>query len=243
MAGHFEEGTRPSTVAAWDLPTRLFHWSLVVLIAAAWASMEFSGALGDPLLKWHRNIGLAVLVLLVWRVLWGFAGSSTARFASFVSAPLSAPGYAAALLRGSPRKYLGHNPLGTVMVIALLGLLLVQAGLGLFTVEHNDLTAGPLYRFVDEAAQKDISRWHRWLFETVTVIFVGAHVLANVVYSVFLKQPLIRAMVTGRKPADTYVDETQAEVVARPMVRAAVCLVISAVLVIGGIWAVGGKFL
>lgn len=205
--------------------------------------MEFSGALGDPLLKWHRNIGLAVLVLLVWRILWGFAGSSTARFATFASAPLKAPEYAAALLCGAPRRYLGHNPLGTLMVVALLALLLVQAGLGLFTVEHNDLTAGPLYRFVDEAAQKDISRWHRWLFETVTIVFVGAHVLANVVYSVFFKQPLIRAMVTGRKPADDYVDELQADVVARPLVRAGLCLVISAVLVIGGIWAIGGKFL
>lgn len=235
--------SRKAAVAAWDLPTRLFHWSLVVLILAAWASMEFSGALGDPLLKWHRNIGLAVLVLLVWRILWGFAGSSTSRFSSFAAAPLKAPGYAASLLRGSPRKYLGHNPLGTIMVIALLGLLLVQAGLGLFTVEHNDLTAGPLYRFVDEDAQKEITRWHRWLFETVTVIIIGAHILANVVYGAFFKQPLIRAMVTGSKPAGDYADEEEAKLVARPLLRAAICLVAAFVLVIGGIWAAGGKFL
>lgn len=79
--------SEPARVAAWDLPTRLFHWTLLILIVVAWASFEFAEALGDETLVVHRANGLAILTLLVWRVLWGIVGSSTARFASFVSGP------------------------------------------------------------------------------------------------------------------------------------------------------------
>ncbi len=231
------------TVPAWDLPTRLFHWILVVLLAAAWASFEYSETLKDPLLKWHRWIGLAILTLLFWRILWGFFGSSTARFSRLLHPPGTTVRYAAMTLRGAEPKYLGHNPLGTLMILALLGLVLAQTILGLFTVEHNDLTAGPLYLLVSEAARKTASSWHGWLFTGVTVFLIAAHVTANVFYALWRRDPVLKAMITGRKPADRYADSQAADVVRYPLVRAAILLFISAGLVYGSIVALGGRFL
>jgi len=235
--------TSSKSVPAWDLPTLVFHWALVVLVAGAWGAYEFSELLGDPLLKWHRNLGLAVLVVLMWRLLWGVFGSSTSRFSTFAASPLQAVGYARAMLRGEPRSYLGHNPAGTIVVLALLAPLVTQASLGLFSVEHNDLTAGPLYLFIDEAARKEATRWHNWLFQDVILIIIGLHIAANLAYTLGLRQPLIQAMVHGRKPAKDYADAQRAEIVGRPILRALVCLTAATLIVIGGIWAVGGRLL
>lgn len=233
----------PLTVVAWDLPTRIFHWLLVVLVAAAWASYEYSEALGDPVLKCHRWLGLIILTLLVWRLLWGLFGSSTSRFANFVPSPQAIARYAYSAAAGREPKYLGHNPMGSAMIMALLGLLTVQALLGLFTVEHNDLTAGPLYLFLSEAKRKLATSWHRFLFEAVTVWLIGAHIFANIVYAVRRSEPHLRAMITGRKPQRDYADGAGADVVPRPLLRAALLLGISAFIVFGGIWMLGGKFL
>ncbi|KUO55143.1 MAG: hypothetical protein APF80_00375 [Alphaproteobacteria bacterium BRH_c36] len=230
-------------VAAWDLPTRVFHWLLVALVAAAWASFEFSEALGDAVLKWHRWIGLVILTLLIWRILWGFFGASTSRFTNFVPGPATVIDYAASVTRGREAKYLGHNPLGSVMILALLGLLLTQATLGLFTVEHNDLTAGPLYLFLSEAGRKSASSWHHFLFESVILWLIAIHFAANAFYALVRGDPLIRAMFTGRKPARQYQDCDEAMVAGRPLLRAIVLLIVAAVIVFGGISAVGGKFL
>ncbi|MBU1213027.1 MAG: cytochrome b/b6 domain-containing protein [Alphaproteobacteria bacterium] len=231
------------TVAAWDLPTRAFHWLLVALVAAAWASFEFSEALGDAVLKWHRWIGLMILTLLIWRLLWGFFGASTSRFANFVAGPVTLINYATSLARGGEIKYLGHNPLGSLMVVTLLGLLLTQATLGLFTVEHNDLTAGPLYLLLSEAGRKTATQWHRFLFESVTLWLIAFHIMANAFYALVRREPLIKAMITGRKPACRYKDGDEAVMARRPLLRAGLLLMIAAVIVFGGIWAVGGRFL
>ena len=94
----------------------------------------------------HRWNGHAILVLIVFRLLWGVAGSSTSRFSAWLWWPWTAAGYGLRLLRGETPLYLTHNPLGSYMILALLGAVTTQAVLGLFTVEHNDITAGPLYR-------------------------------------------------------------------------------------------------
>jgi cytochrome b561 len=90
----------PSKVRAWDLPTRLFHWLLVLLVLLSWATWRYSEALGDPALKLHRWNGHAILVLVVWRVLWGLFGSSTSRFSAWLWWPWTAAGYGFRLLRG-----------------------------------------------------------------------------------------------------------------------------------------------
>lgn len=233
---------RPA-VLAWDLPTRLFHWTLVLLIVSAWISYEYAEALGDVDLVWHRWNGLAALTLIVWRLLWGVAGSSTARFASFVRAPGAATAYAASLIKGPALRYLGHNPLGAYMVIALLAAIAVQGSLGLFAVDDNDLTGGPLYRLVSEATNKWATRWHAWSFNYVIVTLVAIHITANALYGLVKKEPLIRAMITGTKPVEDYADTTEAEIVARPLLRAAVCLMIAAAIVAGAILALGGRLL
>lgn len=232
-----------SSVAAWDLPTRLFHWTLVFLVLAAWFSYEFSEELGDPVLKYHRWAGLLVLTLLVWRLLWGVFGSSTAQFRNFIPAPTKVHSYASDMLQGRESKFLSHNPVGALMIIALMTLLLCQAVLGLFSVEHNDLTAGPLYRFLPEDGQKLATSWHDFLFENVLLILIPIHIAANAFYAIFRREPLIKAMITGRKPAQTYEDANEAQIASRPLLRATVLLAVSAIIVFGGIWAVGGKFL
>lgn len=233
-------------VVAWDLPTRLFHWTLLALVLSAWVSFRFSENFSDHLLKWHRWNGLAVLTLLVWRVMWGLWGPPTARFSSFVRGPGTALGYARDLAAGRPRHFLGHNPLGAFMVLALLAALFAQASLGLFTVEHNDLTAGPLYRLVDEASRKWASRWHHNVFDMVLIPLIVLHVLANLLYGVVKREPLIPAMITGRKPAGAYEDApaaTSADGTGRTLLRAAVLLAIAAAIVLGGIRIIAGRLI
>jgi cytochrome b len=240
--------TRPTSTAqvarkvqVWDLPTRLFHWSLVFCFASAWVSFRYAETLGDPTLKWHRYNGYAILILLVFRLLWGFVGSSTSRWRAFVSWPWQAAGYGLDTLRGKDRHFLGHNPLGTYMILAVLSAVFAQAFIGLFIVEHNDTTWGPLYKLASEANQKRLLSWHLWAFFWILLPLIAAHITANILYGAVKKDPLITAMVTGKKPAGDYEDEHEAEIVAGVWMRAAACLAVAALIVLGGISAMGGR--
>jgi cytochrome b len=232
---------QPDTVPAWDLPTRIFHWLLVALVVAAWVSYEFSSEIGDRTMIWHRWNGLAILTLLIWRVIWGFVGSSTARFANFVRTPSQAIAYAQSLLSGAPRRYLGHNPAGAFMVLALIGALALDAGLGLFAVDDNDLVGGPLHRLVGEEANKWATRWHERIFDWVLIPLVLIHIAANVLYGVMKKEPLIPAMMTGAKPAADYADAPRIEEVSHPMWRALLCFIAAKVTLFGTMLAAGGR--
>lgn len=231
-----------SSVRAWDLPTRLFHWTLVVLLISAYVSFRFAEALGDFTLKWHRWNGYAILTLIVFRVLWGFVGSSTSRFRTFIRSPIQALVYLKDLVTGRPRPFLGHNPMGAWMVMTLLAVVATQGVLGLYTVEHNDVTAGPLYRTVSEATWQLASKWHLWLFYWVLLPLIAVHITANVLYGAVKRDPLVQAMVTGRKPASDYEDGTEATIVARPLVRAFLVLVTAAGLFYGAVVLLGGRF-
>jgi cytochrome b len=235
-------GALHSQVRVWDLPTRAFHWLLALLIFGAWASWRYSEVLGDATLRYHRWIGQAILVLIVFRLLWGVFGSSTSRFSAWLWWPWTAAAYGIELLRGRTPLYLSHNPLGSYMILALLGAVAAQAVMGLFTVEHNDITAGPLYRLLSEDRREWISGWHRWFFYWVLLALIPIHIAANVWYGLAKKEPLITAMVTGKKPAEAYQDEAEAVIVARPVLRALVCLAVATALVLGIIYgALGGK--
>ncbi len=230
-----------ATVRVWDLPTRLFHWSLVFCIASAWVSFRYAETIGDPTLKWHRYNGYAILVLLVFRGLWGFCGSSTSRWRAFVTWPWHAAAYGLDLVRGRDRHYLGHNPMGTYMILALLTVVGVQATMGLFVVEHNDTSWGPLYKLVSEATQKWITRWHIWTFFWIILPLIGAHIVANTLYGLLKKDPLITAMVTGKKPAGDYEDASEAVIARDVWLKAAACLAAALTIVFGGILVLGGK--
>ena len=238
MAGTPHEEPR---VRAWDLPTRLFHWTLVVLIVSAWVSYEFAENIGDETLVWHRANGLAILTLIVWRLLWGIWGSSTARFAGFVRPPSAVLGYAGGLISGRAGRYLGHNPLGALMVLALLATLGAMAGFGLFATDDNDLVGGPLYRLVSEQGNIRAARLHGFIFNFVLLPLLLLHIAVNVLYTLVKREPLIQAMVTGRKPAVPYADAPEATIATHPLLRALLCLVAAAVIVLGGILALGGR--
>jgi cytochrome b len=234
-------GASAGEVAAWDLPVRLFHWTLVAFIASAWVSYEFAEDIGDSGLVWHRWNGLAILTLTVWRVLWGFAGSPTARFRSFVRSPMAAAGYARDLMGGRARQFLGHNPLGAWMVLALLAALVAQAALGLFAIDDSDLTGGPLQHLVPEDVSKLATRWHGRVFHYVLLPLIAVHATANALHQTVRREPLITAMITGRKPAAAYADGEGPGVPQRGNLRAFVCLLASAAIVACGVAAAGGR--
>lgn len=227
-------------VRAWDWPTRTFHWALVFLIAGAWASHHYARALGDDMLIWHRWNGYAILVLLVFRLLWGFVGSSTSRFANFIRGPVFALRYLRDLFGRRARAFLGHNPLGTWMILLLLGLVAVQAVLGLFLLDHNEVVAGPLKRLIEDDLALRFGGWHARLFNLILLV-VGIHIVANALYGLVKKDPLIAAMVTGRKPAAPYEDDLEAQIAPHIAVRALACLLAAAGVVFGGILAAGGR--
>jgi cytochrome b len=229
-------------VKAWDWPTRAFHWTLVLCIVSAWASFKLADRIGDPTLIWHRWNGYTILVLLVFRVIWGFVGSSTSRFSAFVTWPWHAAGYAFDLVRGGKRPFLGHNPLGAWMILALLSAVAVQGMLGLFSLEHNELVAGPLKRLIAHELSEKVTKWHVWFFNVILAM-VALHITANVLYGLVKKDPLIRAMVTGRKPAEVYEDQSEAQIVPAVGMKAFVSLLIAGCIVFGGIVLAGGRIL
>lgn len=231
----------PGTVAAWDGPTRLFHWLLAAFVLCAWFSAEFSSAIGDRLMVWHRWNGLALLVLVVWRILWGLFGPAPARFRAFVQGPAAALRYARQLRSGASARYLGHNPLGALMILALLAALLMQATLGLFATDDNDLTGGPLHRLVSEHLNDRATGWHGRIFHFVLLPLVALHIAANALYGVLKREPLISAMITGRKPAGEYIDASAHDETAHSWRTALFCLGAAVALVFGAILAAGGR--
>ena len=122
------ENNNPVSVKVWDLPTRLFKWLLVGFLITAWVSSGFS----DPNMTVHKAAGYGVLVLAVYRLLWGIFGGTTARFSNFVSSPRAIVAYLRSLRRRRAKAYLGHNPAGGAMVLALIVACVIQPFLGLF---------------------------------------------------------------------------------------------------------------
>ena len=180
-------------VPIWDLPVRLFHWSLVVLVVISWTTAEIGG---DAMI-YHLWSGYTILTLLLFRLLWGCWGSTHARFSDFVRGPGAAIGYGRALLRGETPFYRGHNPLGGWMVILLLLVLSLQAGTGLFA--NDDIfIEGPLYPWVSKAGSDFLTRLHKLNFDLL-LILIGLHLLAALFYFFGKHENLILPMLTGRK--------------------------------------------
>ena len=173
-------------IPVWDPALRLFHWSLVACVVGAVVSVK----IGGNAMRWHQGFGLAVLGLIVWRLQWGFVGPQTARFRAFVRGPREILAY----LRGQWHG-VGHNPLGALSVLALLGLFGLQALLGLFTYDEIAFR-GPLARLIDPDWQIRLTHWHRAL-EPLLWLIVLLHVGAIVFYAVVKKDDLVRPMVTG----------------------------------------------
>jgi cytochrome b len=207
MATH-EQMNDEATAAArmvWDLPVRATHWLLVLTVAGAWATHYA----GTSWFTWHRWFGYATLVLVLFRITWGFIGTRHARFSSFV------PGQAGlvAYLRGrTPRSATGHNPLGALSVLAMLAALLFQAATGLFANDEI-ASAGPFYGWIAPGTSNRITSLHEANSNLVLGLVV-LHLCAIAWYARVAGRPLVRAMFTGKKPAlevppDEAIDDSQ----------------------------------
>lgn len=204
------------SVPVWDLPVRLFHWSLVALIAFSWWSAEYGHT------DWHLRSGYGVLFLLSFRLVWGVIGSSTARFTSFVRGPRGVVDY----LRTSQRwSRIGHTPLGALSVVALLGLIGAQLWFGLITTDEDGIVSGPLNRLVDFDTGELARTIHHQLFN-VLLGFIALHVAAILFYRLVRGKDLVGAMVRGRGVAPAtaapFVPASAARLLAALVVAAAV---------------------
>jgi cytochrome b len=180
--------TSPTRIRVWDVPTRLTHWLFVLLVAFSWWTAETSR------MEWHRWSGYTMLGLVTFRVYWGLAGSSTAKFREFVRGPREVASY----LRGGWNVAAGHNPLGALSVVALLALLAAQVLLGLFAVDVDGIESGPLSTYVSFEAGRVAARWHETVFN-VLLGFIALHLVAVIYYVFFRKQALLAAMVHGKR--------------------------------------------
>lgn len=178
-------------VLVWDAPVRVFHWLLATLVVFSFVT----GKVGGAWLEWHMRSGYIILALLLFRLGWGFVGSDTARFASFVRGPAAAVGYLRAVAAGRHQRVVGHNPLGGWAVLAMLAALLVQAFSGLF-VDDEIATRGPLVVKASEAMVSRMSALHS-VNEWVVVGLVALHLAAILTYRFAFKADLVRPMVTG----------------------------------------------
>lgn len=182
-----------SRLRIWDLPTRLFHW----LLAASTIALVVTSKMGGNAMEWHLRLGHVVLGLLLFRLLWGFAGGHWSRFSTFIPGP-------ARLLRylkgqGSAADKAGHNPLGALSVIAMLLILAAQVGTGLIS-DDEIAFAGSLVRFVSGDTIAWATVWHKGWGQWLVYAIVALHLIAIVGYSIFKREKLVPAMLHGDKP-------------------------------------------
>jgi len=175
----------------WDLPVRLFHWAIVVLIFFAWATQEFNH------MEWHVWIGYTILTLLIFRVVWGVIGSDTARFTRFLRSPAAALVHLRHLRRRDADTEIGHNAAGGWMVLVMLVLIGVQASTGLFANDDGN-TEGPLMHFVSKDQSDYLSHIHSLNFNLIEIA-IALHIVAIGIYLLLKRQNLVRPMITGVK--------------------------------------------
>ncbi len=207
----------PVAVPVWDWPVRVIHWAIVILVVVLVAT-GLKGAI-----EWHMRAGQVLLMLVLFRVLWGFLGSRNARFAAFLYGPVRVLRYLGSLLRGTHETHATHNPAGGWMVVLLLVALLAQACLGLFA--NDDAGAnGPLMRYVSDDLSNTLSSLHRKLW-WVIVGLAALHIAAIVFYRLRFRDNLARAMITGAKtlPAGAADPRDAATPWLRVVVIAALC--------------------
>jgi cytochrome b len=210
-------------VRVWDLPTRLFHWVLVVCIVC----LFITGYRGGDVMPWHARFGYAVMTLLIFRIVWGFVGGRWSRFASFFYSPASVVAY----LRGRshPDHLVGHNPLGAGSVFAMLLVLAAQVATGLIGDDEIAFT-GPLNRFVATASGLRATWYHKSIGQWLLVALVVLHVAAVLFYLLKKRQNLVRPMLTGDKEVETQAISARDD--ARTRVAALVIIAIAAGIVV-----------
>jgi cytochrome b len=194
-------------VLVWDVPTRLFHWLTAALVLAAYVTWRLDW------MNWHAWIGDAVLTLAMFRILWGFFGSETTRFARFLATPRAAIGHLAHFFRREPDRAVGHNPAGGLMVLLLIALLLGETLTGLYV--NNDVAdQGPLTELVPAPLANAITALHGFIWDALLAAIV-LHLLAIAAYAIARRQDLVTPMLNGRKTLPAEVPQPRTESVAR----------------------------
>jgi cytochrome b len=184
------DAAAPGGRLVWDLPLRVTHWLLVITVAGAWATHYA----GTQWFEWHERLGYATLVLVVFRIAWGFVGTRHARFASFLRGPSAIVDYVRGRAGAEPA---GHNPLGALSVVVMLAALLFQASTGLFANDEI-ANAGPFYGWISQETSNRLTGLHEANSEFLLVLLV-LHVAAIVWYAAVRRRRLVPAMLTGRK--------------------------------------------
>ena len=179
-------------IRVWDLPIRLFHWLLAVCIVGSFASINLS----DEFVQWHAYFGYSILILLIFRIIWGFVGSTHARFSSFIPSKKAIFDY----LQGRSPQVLGHNPLGAVSVFALLFALSIQVFTGLF-IDDEVSFQGPLEKYVSSSVSSFLSEIHEGN-QVVILALIFIHIAAIIFYKKFKGEDLIHPMISGDKEID-----------------------------------------
>jgi len=185
-----------ATTTVWDLPVRIFHWVLVLLVV----SQIVTATIGGNAMEYHALGGYTILTLVLFRILWGFAGGTHARFHDFVRGPAAVARYAHMLIKGTAATQRGHNPLGGWSVVLMLVSLLVQAVTGLFA-NDDVMMEGPLAKHVSDDASALFTAIHD-INAGILLTLISLHILAVFFYLFRRKQNLIGPMFTGRKPIE-----------------------------------------
>lgn len=198
-------------IRVWDLPTRLFHWSL----ASCVIGLVITGQIGGAAMDWHFRLGYAALTLLLFRLAWGLVGGHWSRFSAFLYSPSSFLRY----LRGerSVEQTTGHTPLGAGSVFAMLLFLLVQVGTGLIS-DDEIASSGPLTRFVASSWVSQATAYHAEVGKLILIVLVALHVGAILFYYFRKHENLVRPMLLGDKviaePAPSSRDDLRSRLVA-----------------------------
>ncbi|NMH58835.1 cytochrome b/b6 domain-containing protein [Alteromonas ponticola] len=179
----------------WDWPTRAFHWLLVASLSGQYITAEVM----DNAMQWHFYLGYFTIGLLIFRLIWGFTGPLYARFAQFLVGPGKIKAYVAGR-KAARRANAGHNAVGGWSVIIMLTLLIAQAVSGLF-MSDEIFWDGPFYHLVDASVQSYASWVHHTFFDVILAV-VALHITAVLFYVLIKKQPLINAMIHGKKATD-----------------------------------------
>jgi cytochrome b len=178
------------SIRVWDLPTRIFHWSLAV----AAIGLLVTGKIGGDAMPWHARLGYCVGALLLFRLVWGFVGGHWSRFATFVPSP----GRAWKYWRGDdPRPVAGHNALGALSIYAMLVFFAAQFASGLFSETKEDFS-GPLSVLVSNATVHLLTGYHRNIGQVVLIGLVALHVAA-IAYYLWRGENLVAPMIRGDK--------------------------------------------
>ena len=213
-------------VRIWDLPTRVFHWLLVLCVVA----LVITGQVGGNALDWHFRLGYVVAALLLFRLVWGFVGGRWSRFLVFVRSPFTILRYLRG--QGSADMEAGHNPLGALSVLGLLAAGMFQVATGLLS-DDEIMHSGPFAHLVGEDWVSRATSLHTHYNKMLLIALIGLHIAAILFYRFVKRHDLVRPMLTGDKTLDAAVEPAKDTL---PTRIKALCLFVA--LMCGVWWAV-----